>query len=480
LLFNSVKYLLFLPTVLLVFWLSPHRWRVLILLVASYVFYMAWRPVFVLLILALTLVNFWLGFRIAESKQKKKAWMVCAVTVNLLTLAYFKYFYFFEDIVLGLTKPWLGEVAKPTMNILLPLGISFFVFEFVHYVVEIYRGREPVRNFFEFALFAAFFPTQIAGPIKQFHEFVPQLRVKKAFSWSEFDQGMFLILSGLFKKVLLADNLSNFVNSGFSNPQVFTGLDLWLFTFAFDFQIYFDFSGYADIARGSAQLLGFKVPINFDFPYLSGSITEFWQKWHITLGIWLRKYLYIPLGMTTNRMKMARNLIITMTLAGLWHGAGFHYILWGLYQGVLMAVHREFKVYRMSHDWLSFFDSPPGHVFSIAVTFLFTTIGMVIFRAEDMMSASYMLRKMLLPDQLFQAGNSACSVLAINSPLIFPSIFFLLPIFIFGQVLMRKLINSGAISQSPRLLRATLVAVAIFMLFAFAPDASPRFIYYQF
>jgi len=444
---------------------------------------MAWRPLYVLLIFAMTLVNFWFGFRIWESKQKKKAWLVCALAVNLLTLAYFKYLYFFEDIVAGLMKPWFGEMAKSPMSIALPLGISFFVFEFVHYVVEIYRGREPVRNFFEFALFAAFFPTQIAGPIKQYQDFVPQLKVKKAFSWSEFDQGIFLILSGLFKKVLLADNLSYFVNSGYLHPHMFTGLDMWLLTFAFDFQIYFDFSGYADIARGSAQLLGFKVPINFDFPYLSGSITEFWQKWHITLGVWLRKYLYIPLGMTTNRMKMARNLIITMTLVGLWHGAGFHYILWGLYQGILMAVHREFKVFRMSNEWLGFVDSPPGHVLSVAVTFLSTTIGMVVFRAENMMSASFMLRKMLLPDELFQAGNtgnSVSSVLAINSPLIFPSIFLLLPIFIFGQILIRKLVKTGAIAKSPPLLKATLVAGALFMLFAFAPDITPRFIYYQF
>lgn len=472
--------MLFLPTVFLVFWLSPHRWRVPILLIASYVFYMAWRPIYLLLILALTLVNYWLGLRIWDSKQRKRAWVIAAVSVNLLTLAYFKYFYFLEDIVLQITKPWFGDIPKLSMNIVLPLGISFFVFEFVHYVVEIYRGREPVRNFLEFALFPSFFPTQIAGPIKQFQDFVPQLRETKVFSWSDFDTGMFLILSGLFKKILLADNLSLFVNSGFSNPRIFTGLDMWLFTFAFTFQIYFDFSGYADIARGSAQLLGFKVPINFDFPYLAGNISDFWQRWHITLGIWLRKYLYIPLGMTTNRIKMARNLIITMTLAGLWHGAGFHYILWGMYQGVLLAAHREFKVFRMTNHWLDFLDSQAGHVLSTVVTFLITAIGMVIFRAENTTSALLILRKMLFPDVLFQASNNLSSVLGINSPLIFPSIFLLLPMFIFGQVLIRKMTKSGAVTQSPRLLKAAYAAGVLFLLFAFAPDNSPRFIYYQF
>jgi D-alanyl-lipoteichoic acid acyltransferase DltB (MBOAT superfamily) len=480
LLFNSIKYLLFLPAVMALFWLSPKRWRVPILLGASYIFYMAWRPIYLLLILGLTLVNFWFGFRISESKEKKKAWMIGAVTVNLLTLAYFKYFYFFEDIATSLMKPWFGHVGKAPVNILLPLGISFFVFEFLHYVIEIYRGREPVRKFMDFALFAAFFPTQIAGPIKQFQDFVPQLKEHKVFSWSDFDQGMFLILSGLCKKVLLADNLSPFVNSGFANPQIFTGWDMWLFTVAFNFQIYFDFSGYADIARGSALLFGFKVPINFDFPYLTGSIAEFWQKWHITLGIWLRKYLFIPLGMTTNRWKSAKNLLIVMTLAGLWHGAGFHYILWGFYQGVLLAIHREFKLYRMNHEWTNVLDKPVGHVLSVTTTFLLVTLGMVVFRAEDMISACFILKKMLLPTELLQASTNALSTLAINSPLIFPSIFLLLPIFIFGQIFMRKLLRSGVLTQSPPILRAALVAVALVVLFAFAPDSSPRFIYYQF
>lgn len=476
-LFNSLQYLLFLPAVVLLFWLSPHRWRVPILLVASYVFYVAWRPIYLLLIVGLTAVNYWLGLRISHSETHKKAWMIGAVAANLAVLAYFKYFYFLEDIICNLAKPVFGEIAKAPVNIVLPLGISFFVFEFIHYVVEIYRGKEPVRDFMSFALFPAFFPTQIAGPIKRFQDFIPQLKQETTFSWVEFDEGVQLILQGLFKKVLLADNLEILVKGGFANPQSYSGLDMWLFALAFDFQIYFDFSGYADIARGSAKLLGFKVPINFNFPFLAGSIADFWQRWHITLGVWLRNYLYIPLGMTTSRMKAARNLIITMTLAGLWHGAEFHYVLWGMYQGVLLAIHRDFKLYRMSNSWLGFLDSRPGHLFCIFLTFFVTTVGMAIFRAQDTVVAGMILQKMFLLD----GGLPFISTLArVNYPFIFPSIFVLLPMFLIGQVALSRIQQKVEVGKLPRLMRASYLAGLALLILAFSPDNSPRFIYYQF
>lgn len=476
-LFNSVQYLLFLPAVFMLFWLSPQRWRVPLLLVASYIFYLTWRPVYLLLIIALTAANFWLGLRIAGSEKHKKAWMIGAVSANLAVLAYFKYFYFLEDIVCSLAKPFFGEISKAPVNIILPLGISFFVFEFIHYVVEVYRGKEAEKKFMPFALFPAFFPTQIAGPIKRFQDFIPQLYKERKFSWAEFDEGIYLILQGLFKKVLLADNLELFVKGGFTNPQLFTGVDMWIFSLAFSFQIYFDFSGYADIARGSAKLLGFEVPINFNFPFLAGSIAEFWQRWHITLGIWLRNYLYIPLGMTTSRVKAARNLIITMTLAGLWHGAEFHYVLWGMYQGLLLAMHREFKLFRMKSPWLSFLDTKPGHLLSVFLTFFVTVVGMAIFRAENSAIAGLILKKMFFLD-LSVAGAS--TLVQVNYPLIFPSIFLLLPLFLVGQVLIYNFQKSTDFSKFPRLLRASYAACLALLILSFSPDNSPRFIYYQF
>lgn len=481
-LFNSLKYAIFLPVVLAIFWLSPARWRVPILLVASYVFYMAWRPIYLLLILGLTLVNYWFGLRIWQSKEKKKAWMFTAVTVNLLVLAYFKYFYFLEDTFAFLLKPWCGELGRLPINVILPLGISFFVFEFVHYVVDVYRGSEPVRDFMSFALFPSFFPTQIAGPIKRFQDFVPQLKVVQKFSFANLDEGMFLILSGLFKKVLIADNLALFVNAGFANPSIFTGADMWLYTLAFNFQVYFDFAGYADIARGSARLFGYSVPINFDFPYLSGNVSELWRRWHITLGSWLRDYVYTPLGWTRSKAKIARNFIITMTIGGLWHGADFHFVLWGTYQGLLLALHREFALYRKKHPWLNFFDSYPGHVLSIALTFLSWTIGAAIFRAESTTTALEIVRKMLVMDgfKLGAPPQEWCTLLSVNYPLIFPSIFLVLPVLLLGQVVLNRVTKFVPIQRSPRLLKVAYAAGLTFLLFAFSPDNSPRFIYYQF
>jgi D-alanyl-lipoteichoic acid acyltransferase DltB (MBOAT superfamily) len=480
LVFNSLKFAVFLPVVLLLFWLSPTRWRIPLLLIASYIFYMAWRPVYLFLILGLTVVNYWLGLRIWSSQQNKKAWLYVSVFINLATLAYFKYFYFLEDAFSLLLKPWFGEIGKIPVTIVLPLGISFFVFEFLHYVIDVYRGHEPVRDFGSFALFPAFFPTQIAGPIKRFQDFVPQLKVFKPFSRAEFDQGMFLILGGLFKKVLLADNLALFVNAGFSNTHLFTGADLWLFALAFDFQVYFDFSGYADIARGSAMLLGYKVPVNFNFPYLANSIADFWQRWHITLGSWLRDYVYTPLGWTRSRLTIARNLLITFTLCGLWHGAEFHYILWGMYQGALLALHREFRAYRRSKPSFAFMDTPYGNTLSIGITFILTTVGMAIFRAQNTQVALFVVRKMLFLDGFVEATKGFSSLVAVNYPLIFPSIFLVLPTLLVGQILINRVIKFIPINQSPRLLKAVYAAGIMFLLLAFAPDNSPRFIYYQF
>ncbi|HEY9789335.1 MAG TPA: MBOAT family O-acyltransferase, partial [Candidatus Obscuribacterales bacterium] len=328
-LFNSLQYLVFLPIVFLLFWLVPHKWRVPLLLAASYVFYMSWRPVYGLLILGLTVGNFLLVPRVAAAatEKSKKWWLALVVAANLITLGIFKYAYFTLDTV----KNTLGVAGinwnEPHLHIILPLGISFFVFEFIHYAVEVYRGKPTVKKFFDFALFASFFPTQIAGPIKRYQDFIPQLDIPAKFKWQYLDEGMNLILMGLSKKVLIADNLALVAQAGFSHPERFSSVDLWLITYAFAFQIFFDFAGYTDIARGSAMLFGYKVPINFNLPYMAANVSEFWNRWHISLSTWLRDYLYIPLGGSRcPKWLNYRNLFITMALGGLWHGAAMHFL----------------------------------------------------------------------------------------------------------------------------------------------------------
>lgn len=485
-LFNSLTYALFLPIVVALYWASPNKLRVPLLLIASYIFYMSWRPVFIVLILGLTVANYVFGNLIHRSEKNKKPWLIAAVTANLATLCFFKYAYFLNDSLGALVKP-LG-VAPPTMpfDIILPLGISFFVFEFIHYVVDVYRGSEPIKSFLAFSLFASFFPTQIAGPIKRFQDFIPQFLSPAKFSIKDFDSGIALILLGLFKKVLLADNLAFFVQGGFQHPELFHSVDLWIFTYAFAFQIYFDFSGYTDIARGSAQLFGYKVPINFNLPYLAKNISEFWHRWHISLSTWLRDYLFIPLGGSRgSKWNVYRNLMITMSLGGLWHGAAGHFLVWGVFHGAMLALHKMFKDGRSyladrGHAWISnAVDSKIGMVLSTLFTFHVVCIGWVLFRADTMQIATDVLKKLFFLDT---AGASAFATAlpAINYPLIYPAIYLLLPIMAVSHVAMGLIDKTNFVERSPRLVKATWCCAMMLMIIVFSPDKSPKFIYFQF
>lgn len=480
-LFNSLKYALFLPIVVLLFWMCPQRFRVPILLIASYIFYMSWRPAYILLIVGLTVLNYFIGQYISRSTARKKHWLAAGVVANLLTLCFFKYAYFFDDVLASALKPLGYALPKIPFDIILPLGISFFVFEFIHYLVDIYRGSEPVKSFLGFSLFASFFPTQIAGPIKRFQDFVPQFLTPAPFKMEFIDEGMSLILMGLFKKVMVADNLSLFVTGGFAHPELFTGFDMWIFAYAFAFQIYFDFSGYTDVARGSAKLFGYKVPINFNLPYLAGSIAEFWHRWHISLSTWLRDYLYIPLGGSRcPRWLNLRNLLLTMTLGGLWHGAAMHYLAWGLYHGVMLILHKEWQDVTRKVSWATnALATFPGRIFSVLFTFHCVCVGWVLFRAETSQSAIDMLRKMFCFEHVH--GSALNMVLpSINYPLVYPSIWLLLPILAAGHIFMGYANQRNLFIKTPRWAKAAWCFSLMFVILAFSPDKSPRFIYFQF
>lgn len=480
-LFNSIKYALFLPVVALLFWCCPQKLRVPLLLIASYIFYMSWRPIYIFLILGLTLLNYFAGLLIHNQPQRKKFWLILSVVANLGVLAYFKYAYFFDETLSAMLKPVGVSIPSIPFEIVLPLGISFFVFEFIHYVVDVYRGSEPVKSFPGFALFASFFPTQIAGPIKRYQDFVPQFLAEPKFSVACLDEGLSLILLGLFKKVMIADNLAFFVQGGFSNPALFTGLDLWLFTYAFAFQIYFDFSGYTDIARGSAKLFGYKVPINFNLPYLATNIAEFWHRWHISLSTWLRDYLFIPLGGSRcSRWFNYRNLFLTMALGGLWHGAAMHYLLWGAFHGIMLILHKEFQRLKDAVAPLSsFMQSSAGRVFSMFVTFHAVCVGWVFFRAETTESCFAILKKMFFLENA-SAGQLAMNLPSINYPLIYPSIYLLLPLLAAAHLLMGYVDKHKLLNKVPRPLKAAWCFALLFIVITFSPDKSPRFIYFQF
>ncbi len=482
-LFNSFGYLIFLPTVVLLFWACPHRFRVPLLLVASYIFYMTWKPVYGLLIFGLTVLNYLFGLVIARTEAHRRLWLGITVAANLTILGVFKYAYFTRDVLDQGLSLFGKHCPQLPLQIILPLGISFFVFEFIHYATEVYRGGEPVRSFPAFALFASFFPTQIAGPIKRYQDFIPQLSLVKRFDLKAFDEGVNLILFGLFKKVLFADNLAVVVQTSFQHPELLSSVDMWLAVYAFAFQIYFDFSGYTDIARGSALLLGFKVPPNFNLPYLASSIGDFWHRWHMSLSTWLRDYLYIPLGGSRgSRLSTYRNLFLTMLLGGLWHGAAMHFLVWGAFHGVLLVLHRAWRRLAGGMAWLKgALESRLFHLFSVALTFHAVCLGWVFFRAETFASALAILGKLFCLSPAPQGLNAwSLSLPATRDPVIFLLLPFVLAALFAGQLLSAGPGGRLRTASFPAGLKAAYVAVMIGLLIVFSPDTSPRFIYFQF
>jgi len=446
---------------------------------------MSWRPIYGILIFGLTLANFLLVPFIEKAVEQKNKKIVLGITValNLIVLGIFKYAYFTMDAV----KATLGVVGvdwkEPHLHIILPLGISFFVFEFIHYAIEVYRGKPVVKNFLDFALFPSFFPTQIAGPIKRYQDFVPQLHIPVKFKWEYVDEGMQLILMGLAKKVLIADNLALVVQAGFAHPEQFSSLDMWMITYAFAFQIFFDFAGYTDIARGSSLLFGYKVPINFNLPYIASNVSDFWRRWHISLSSWLRDYLFIPLGGSRGGKWLTyRNLFITMALGGLWHGAAFHFLAWGAYQGIVLILHREYEGVMQKigvHEKL--LKSKLYHWASVVFTFHVVCIGWVFFRADDMKIAGAVLGKLFeAPAALLHFSASQLAILQIRDPIIFPALVLILPVLLASTFVINWMNDKKFYQSPPWAVQVTVMVALMCLLTIFTPDSSPRFIYFQF
>lgn len=484
-LFTSGQYLLFLPSIVLLFWLIPKKVRMPMLLLASYLFYMSWMPVFVFLIFGMTVFNWVYGNVLSQSQEKRKLLFGIGVTINLLVLAIFKYASLFVDSVQSVASLFHLNTNNWTVSIILPLAISFFIFEFIHYLFEIYRGHKPIESFTLFALFAAFFPTQIAGPIKRFPDFEKQMHEEKKFELKFLDEGIPLIIIGLAKKVLLANTLAEFVNMGYVTPGSFGALELWLFAYAFAFQIYFDFSGYTDIARGSAMLFGYKIPINFNLPYIASNISNFWHRWHISLSTWLRDYLFIPLGGSRNgNWQTNKNLLLTMTLGGLWHGASWNFVLWGVFHGLALIIHREFKAIQAKFPPLkAFFQSKLGSLFSIFLTFNTVCLGWVFFRVQNVKDAFFILKRMLCMSPIFTAEEAAS-----HQFLVFQNH---LPVLVVVSIIMTITLlvlnlpiatvqEKGIFKRIPAPCTGVFCLILILLMVTFLPDGNEPFIYFQF
>jgi len=341
-LFNSVEFLVFLPLVLVVYYSLSVRAQNLWLLAASWFFYGWWDYRFLTLLALSTVVDFYCGrgIRRGQSQRAKKILLVCSVATNLSILGFFKYFNFFADSAVDLLH-LLGFSASPVvLQILLPMGISFYTFQTMAYTIDIYRDKqEPADSFINFALYVGYFPQLVAGPIERASRLLPQLESKRTVDAGKISEGVILILIGFFKKVAIADVIAPVVDQIFSDPGSHGAGTLVLGVYLFAVQIYCDFSGYTDIARGVSGLVGVDLMVNFQHPYFATSITDFWRRWHISLSSWLRDYLYIPLGGNRHgKLNTYRNLMLTMLLGGLWHGASWNFVIWGALHGVYLSI----------------------------------------------------------------------------------------------------------------------------------------------
>lgn len=390
--FHSWEFVLFFIAVFVVYWsLKKRRWQNLFLLLASYFFYGYVHHWFLLLLLSSSVVDYFAAIAMERYPDRKKLFLAMSLTVNLGMLGFFKYFNFFIDNVSAVLHTFGVTGFDSALAIILPVGISFYTFQELSYTIDVFKGRiKPVTNIIDFALFVSFFAQLVAGPIERAEQMVPQYQSDRKFSWTQIARGLELVTWGYFKKLVIADNIAIITNKVFllENP---TFPILWVGVLAYAFQLFADFSAYTDIARGVARFLGFELRPNFNHPYIANSPSNFWRRWHMSLSEWMRDYVYIPLGGSRKgELRTYLNVIITFLVSGLWHGASWNFVLWGLYWGVLIAIERAItpglqRIFRWK--WSS--------VAAVLGTFVLTTIGWLLFRETD---TTYLIRYLsLLP-----------------------------------------------------------------------------------
>lgn len=391
-LFNSISFAIFLPIVFVLYWFVTkrnHKLQNILLLVTSYYFYSCWDWRFLFLLIFSTILDYFTGIKMAEARNQamKKLWFWLSISINLGFLGVFKYYNFFAtSFAEGLSD--LGFQVNPwTLQVILPVGISFYTFHGLSYVIDIYKDRiKPERNFIDYSLFVSFFPLLVAGPIERATHLLPQIKKERIFVYARAVDGMRQILWGLFKKIVIADNCAEYANMIFNNSADYSGSTLALGALFFTFQIYGDFSGYSDIALGTARLFGIDLLKNFAFPYFSRDIAEFWRRWHISLSTWFRDYLYIPLGGSRGGTWMkVRNTFIIFLVSGFWHGANWTFIMWGFLNALFIMPSILFKTNRKNLDVVAEGRILPSvnEVLSMFLTFGLTVLAWIFFRADS-------------------------------------------------------------------------------------------------
>jgi len=476
--FNSIEFLIFLPIVFVLYWFvfNKHlKQQNLLILISSYFFYGWWDYRFLSLIILSTIVDYIIGLNIPkqDSKKKQKILLLCSVFFNLGVLGVFKYYNFFIESWIDLFSS-IGYDIKSvwTLNIILPVGISFYTFQTMSYTIDIYRKLlNPTKDFISFASFVSFFPQLVAGPIERSVNLLPQILRKREFKYEQGVQGLRLIIWGMFKKVVIADSLAPMVNDIFGNYQDFGGGTLWLGLVYFSFQIYCDFSGYSDIAIGTSKLFGIELMSNFNFPFFSRNISEFWRRWHISMTSWFTDYLYYPLRLKYRDSGYLTNIFVLLLyfiIIGLWHGDNWTFIAFGLYHGVFFTPTIIFpKFYKLKTKQISLNKFYPSikELFQVGTTFIFITVGWIFFRSETLEDSFLYLYKILFEFNI--------SGFKINGML------YIIP-FIILDYLIRKDERNILFTKNKLANKSLFILIVISIVLMFFKETSADFIYFQF
>lgn len=475
-LFNSLAFAIFLPLVFAVYWAwaKTHKHRQnIVLLLASYFFYGFWDWRFLVLIFISTLTDYFVGHKVhqSSSKREKKLWLSVSLGVNLGILGFFKYFNFFADASIRLFQS-LGMEADPiTLNIILPVGISFYTFQTLSYTIDIYRGKlEPTRDVLSFFTFVSFFPQLMAGPIERAERLLPQFFVSRRFRAEDATEGLRLVLWGLFKKIVIADRLGWYVNEVFAEPTQASGIAVLLAVCAFAVQVYGDFSGYSDMAIGLARLFGVKLMTNFRTPFFSASIQEFWNRWHISLSTWFRDYVYIPMGGSRKGIsRWALAIMTTFLISGLWHGANYNFVIWGFLLG-LFYLTEAFIIRNIKLSWKL------PRIISMSYVFLAFALPMILFRAETFEKSLLLINQLRTWDYFFPDLSVAYESMREGVLLLLALLFFL-----FMEIRIGKNNFHIAVHSLKRPYR-WLIYYSILILILLLADLteSREFVYFQF
>ena len=483
-LFNSLDFAVFLPIVFALYWfVTNHNLKLqnALIVAASYVFYGWWDWRFLSLIIFSTLVDYSIGRRLKneEKHSTRKILLWTSIIVNLGFLGFFKYYNFFLDNFIAAFSFFGQEIQPNTLNIILPVGISFYTFQTLSYTIDVYKKKlEPTKNFIAFSAFVCFFPQLVAGPIERATNLLPQFYKKRTFKYDKAVDGMRQILWGLFKKVVIADNCAEYANLIFNNYQDYNGSTLLLGAVFFTFQIYGDFSGYSDIAIGTSRLFGFDLKQNFATPYFSRDIAEFWRRWHMSLSTWFRDYLYIPLGGSRGGTWMkVRNTFIIFLVSGFWHGANWTFIVWGGLNALYFLPLLLLKRNRTNLGVVAEGKMLPSlrELFQMGTTFLLTVLAWVFFRAESLTEAFAFITAM------FRSNNTSVQLLNKAEDLLSLIMLFIFLLIEWGS---RHTINEGGVINLPhnKTIRALVYVMlcCIVIIYFFINNKSSDFIYFQF